>query len=81
MSTVTFYKVKVTRIFTTNYLNNNATQYAAPAASAPMSMTFNAPDNTGTPVILLLKYPNTKRQIKVATTENFKASLESLIKK
>ena len=80
LSTLTLKEVKPTRIFTIAYLNNNATPYAAPAARAPISITFRAPDNIGTPVILLLKYPKTKRQIKVAITENFNASLESFMK-
>lgn len=63
------------------YLKSVATANAAAAANAPIIITLSAPDNTGIPVILLLKYPNTKRQSSVATTENFKASLESSIKK
>ena len=65
----------------TFHLNNKATPYAAPAASAPISITFKAPDSTGTPVILLLKYPNTNKQIRVAITDNLRASFESLMKK
>lgn len=64
-----------------NYLKSRATPKAAAAANAPISITLKAPCKTGTPVILLLKYPKTNRHIRVAITENFNASLESSIKK
>ena len=54
---------------------------AAAAANAPVSITLRAPEKTGTPVILLLKYPKTNKQMSVATIENFNASLEFSIKK
>ena len=48
---------------------------------APIKVTLNAPQKGGTPVILLLKKPKTKRQAKVAIADIFKASDELLIKK
>ncbi len=74
-------KVAKRRGENTSYLKSNATEKAAAAARAPISITLKAPDTTGTPVTLLLKYPNTNKQIKVAITEKFNASLELLIKK
>ena len=58
-----------------------ATPNAAAAAKAPISVTFTAPHKGLTPVILLLKYPKTNKQIKVATTDIFSASVELEIKK
>ena len=54
-----------------NPSNNFATANAAPAASAPMSITRNAPCQGFTPVILLLKNPKTKRHNKVTAAEIF----------
>jgi len=54
---------------------------AAPAAAAPMSITFNPPVIGLMPVILLLKYPKMNKQTNVITTENFNAFKESAIKK
>src|SRR4051812_47165438 len=48
-----------------------ATKNAAAAATAPMTITFTAPLNTGCPVTLLLKAPKIKRQIRAITAENF----------
>ncbi len=50
-------------------LNSFATPNAAAAAIAPISVTLTAPHKGLTPVILLLKKPNTKRQNNVATTD------------
>ena len=52
---------------------NFATPNAAPAAAAPISMTFNAPHHGFIPVILLLNQPKTKRQTKVITNEMLNA--------
>ena len=58
-----------------------ATPKAAPAARAPIRVTFKAPHKGLTPVTLLLKYPNTNRQIRVAMTDIFNASVELAMKK
>ena len=60
---------------------NFAIPNAAPAAIAPMSMTRNAPDQTLTPVILLLKKPKANRQISVTMAEIFNPSRGELTKK
>ena len=42
---------------------------AAVAASVPINNTFNAPENAGCPVTLLLKYPKTNRHTMVIAHE------------
>jgi hypothetical protein len=48
---------------------------AHPAAMAPIIITRKAPPIRFTPVNLLLKYPNTNRQIRVITAEYFSPSI------
>ena len=60
---------------------NLAIANAQPAANAPIIVTRNAPAIALTPVILLLKYPKTKRHIKVIAVEIFNPSIPLLIKK
>src|SRR5688500_13819493 len=60
---------------------NLATPNAAPAAAAPISVTFNAPHHGFIPVILLLNQPKTKRQSKVITKEILNACKGESIKK
>lgn len=53
---------------------------AALAAVAPINITFVAPHQTLTPVILLLKYPKINKQNKVMMAEYFSPSKEWVTK-
>ncbi len=66
----------------TSYPSNNlATPKAAPAATAPISITRRAPHQGLMPVSLLLKKPNTNKHIRVTNADIFNASVEELRKK